>query len=92
MTTHIIVIIGWDNGVMPVWCQAITLTHADLLSIDPWEQTQWNLDQNAMLPFLENGGVFLLRGEVGRGSWVGGWVGVGVVAIMNAYISAAEVF
>ena len=77
MTTHIIVIIGWDNGVMPVWCQAITLTHADLLSIDPWEQTQWNLDQNAILPFLENGGVFCWGVRWGGGRGFGGGVGWG---------------
>ena len=30
-----VVIIGSGNGLAPVWCQAITWTNADLLSIGP---------------------------------------------------------
>ena len=29
------VIIGWDNGLSPVWSQAIIWTDADLLSTEP---------------------------------------------------------
>ena len=52
-TLVIFVIIGSCNGLAPIWCQAITWTNADLLSIVP-PGLQWNFNKIIMINILEN--------------------------------------
>ena len=47
-----------DDQVMACWLldtkQFITWNNANVLSVGPWGQFQWNLDENTTVYFLEN--------------------------------------
>ena len=50
---HKLVVIGSGNGFKPVWCQAITQTNAELLSIGPSGQTEEKIYQDTEISCLQ---------------------------------------